>query len=326
MLHNFKHLTVLMVFMFASLITCKAQLVIHSGYQNGSYNKIANDLKKVAKKEAVPDTAKTSKSKSKIDTVSSELLKVKTSEGSIQNFRKLIKAGGNQMALMQHDVLTYQELADLRDGTHNTQDLRVLLTLGQEKIHLITYKGSKIEGLKDLKRKKVAIGTTNEGTHFTAKQMKKLTGINWQEIEIPVKEGFSALVKGEIDAFFLVGADPVYKLEFMSEEMKKYFKMVPIQDESLLVDYTMTTIKKGTYDWVKEDISTYGVNLLLVNRITYQTPEEDQLMQLFLNQVKENYEILSSTGHPNFKNVDFNLKNINKLKVSNATKVVFGVE
>ena len=211
------------LFLFPSLLM--SQLVIHSGYQNGSYYKIANDLKGIVKDQVSVDTIKISETKEKYDTIVTEFLKVKTSDGSVQNYRKLIKSSGGQMALMQQDVLTYQELMDLKDGTHNTDDLRVLLTLGQEKIHLITYKKSKIESLEDLKRKRVGIGISNEGTHFTAKQIKKLTKINWQDVEIPVTDGFSALLNGEIDAFFLVGADPCLQIAIHVRRDEEVFQV-----------------------------------------------------------------------------------------------------
>lgn len=321
-----KQVIILSVLLTLIPVFTKAQLVLHSGYQNGSYYKIANDLKSVVENKPKIDTIKVSKNKVKYDTIVSEFLKVKTSDGSVQNYRKLIKANANQMVLMQQDVLTFQELMDLKDGTNNTEDIRVLLTLGLEKVHLITYKKSKINSLSDLKRKKVGIGIKNEGTHFTALQLKKLTKINWVGVEIPVVDGFSALLNGEIDAFFLVGADPVHKLQFMSEEMKKYFRLVPIEHEALKEDYKETVIKKNTYDWVKEDVKTFGVNLLLLNRVAYVSETDKKQLKKFLTQIRENYKVLADTRHPNFKEIDFNMKYINKLKVSSISKSVFGVE
>ena len=112
----------------------------------------------------------------------------------------------------------------------------------------------------------------------------------------------------------------------MSEEMKKYFRLVPVEHEALVEEYKPTLIKKDTYDWVKQDVKTCGVNLLLMNRITYMSPEERKSIEYFLSMVRDNYKKLSTNCHSNFKEVDFNLATVNKLKVSEASKTVFGLE
>lgn len=318
-------LRVMLVMVFvSSAFVSKSQVQILTGFEGGSYYEMAKDLQEIIGEtyidvpyiDEVPvlglsgDTIQGMSGDSmrevqKIRKDSVDFVSIMTSDGSYYNFLKLNKDNVD-VTFLQYDVILYEELKDLKRKFQKTEDIRILLSLGVEEIHLITKRDNeKIKSLKDLKKKDVAIGSTMQGTNITAKFIKEKTKIDWYDVEIPFDKAFRALMNDDIDAFFFVGAAPVSSLNKLSPTLKDQIKLIPIVHDALKEIYEVATINPETYTWVEKPVQTYGVRSVLACSISGEDSDKVQLLTDFLKAIKDNIKELQADGHPIWKVVNF---------------------
>jgi len=267
---------------FAS--SMKAQMQLLSGLQGGTYQSLAQDIK--------------NNSSQKID--------VLTSLGSVDNYEKLMSDDNSINAtFIQYDVLLTNELKT----PSIREDLRVLLPLFlDEEIHLIARKGSDIKSLSDLRGKRVAIGTKDQGTYITATTIKQRTGIAWFDVELSSNDAYDALIKGSIDAYFYVGGVPVLSLSKLGADAK--IQLVNIKNKALKDIYRVKKIKKGTYAWQEKTITTFAVPTLLVVKVKNMSDDTQVKFNTLLNDVNTHIKDMQANGHPKWKDVYFKNQDI----------------
>lgn len=281
------------------------KVVILSGIEDGSYNRMAKDIRNLAKEDTLLE------------------IEVLTSRGSAYNFRKFIKSKYIDITFMQYDVLLYEQLFDMKHNRNFTKHIRLLLPLGTEQIHLITRTDSKINGIEDLKKKIVAIGSSDQGTNRTARYIKEKTEINWIDKEIALEASFLKLLNGTIDAFFFVGAAPVKKLDKLPKSLRTQIKLVPIIHPELEKDYKIATIPSNSYKWAEDAFETFAVNVVLVTDVQHETPEKIENLLKVLNLIQENISELKQNGHPAWKEVDFKFEDFDDFDLHQTAKEVF---
>lgn len=235
-----------------------------------------------------------------------DFLKVLDSEGSYFNFLKVNKASAD-IAFIQYDLLLYEAMQDLRRQYKKSDHIRVLLPMGTEEIHIITLRegnNSDIKDFNDLKKKRVGIGSSLMGTNITAKYIKEVTGVQWEDVEIPFNESLKALFNGSIDAFFYVGAKPVKDIMNIPEEMEDLITLIPIPRNKVLDNtYDRVSISPDDYKWLDKSIETYAVRSLLVTSIAGQTPEDEENIFKLLQCIKANKD--KAGYHSNWKDIEF---------------------
>lgn len=313
------------------------KLTIVTGFVGGSNYQMAMDMQRMTRKElGIPKYKIVTESKAvlnaKGDTVREEpiedggigapkfetiehtvatgdtinFLKVLDSEGSYYNFIKINKSG-TELAFIQYDVLLFEAMQDLKRSYKKTDGIRVLLPMGSEQIHIITLKSDDKKGITkfaDLKGKKVGIGSSLMGTNITSKYIKEVTGMKWEDVEIPFDKSFKALFNGSIDAFFYVGAKPVKDLANATPSMKNKLTLISIpQNETLDKAYQKVTITTEDYKWLSENIETYAVRSLLVTSLNGHNAEIEANIQKLLQIVKDKKG--SDQNHPNWKMIEF---------------------
>jgi TRAP transporter TAXI family solute receptor len=297
-----------------------AQITILSGFQGATYYEMSKDLEKIAPPvltaKQAPNTIKVPDPNDpsvEIDSVyytttydTVPFITVLSSDGAYYNFLKLEKTDVD-VTFLQYDVLLYEEMKDLTRKFKKTENIRILLSLGSEQIHLIARKDSKIAKLSDLKGKQVGIGSAMQGTNITAKFIKEKTKIAWKDVEIPYDRAFRALLVGEIEAFFFVGAAPVSSLNKLSPNLKDQIKMIPVEHKELDAVYEKTTISSSVYSWIDKDMPTYNIKTVMVCSTTGETPEKANNIDKFLQTIKNNLSTLQDPkkAHPQWKNVNF---------------------
>lgn len=239
----------------------KSQITVHSGVKGGSYYKIANDIRKISTGTVV----------------------VKNTIGSYLNLKEL--SAGN-LAFLQYDVLQNELLLDILKIRNKTDSIKIVLPLAQEEIHLIARSNAdnSITSLADLFDRTVAIGSENTGTSLTATSIKAITGVEWNDSKLSVKAAISALIKGNIDAFFFVSSSPVDQFKVFSQLPPSdniTYRLIPIKNRKLDEYYARTIIKKGTYDWADYDVETYAVRSIIITNTTGETDaQRKELIQL----------------------------------------------
>ena len=275
-------LVVLLIFLL-SATNSQAQIKLLSGLQGGTYFHLASDISHYA----------------------SQPVEVLTSNGSVDNFKQLMADNDINVAFMQYDVLLANKV--LNNKLQN--DIRVLFPLFlDEEIHLIAKKGSGIKRIKDLKGKKVAIGTPGQGTHVTALTIKEKLGIDWDNVEIGSNDAYEALMKGEIDAYFYVGGVPINSLMDMPDTAQ--IQLVNIKDRRLNDIYRKKKIKKGTYLWQKKTVKTFAVPTLIVVKIKGMSLDLEKKVNTLYYDIKNNISKMQETGHPKWQEVYYRNQDI----------------
>jgi len=265
-------------------INMDAQLQLLSGLKAGTYQSLAQDIRNN----------------------SSQKINVLTSNGSVDNFNQLISDDNSINAtFLQYDVLLSNEMKK----PSIRENLRVLLPLFlDEEIHLIARKGSDISNLSDLRGKRVAIGTKEQGTYVTATTIKQRTGIAWFDVEMSSNDAYKTLIDGSIDAYFYVGGVPVSSLSKFGADAQ--IKLVNIKHKALKDIYRPKKIKKGTYAWQDKKVSTFAVPTLLVVKIKNMSDDTQIKFNTLLNDVNTHIKTMQANGHPKWKDVYFKNQDI----------------
>lgn len=232
----------------------------------------------------------------------------KETKGAMDSFNALVDPNSQyKLAIIPSDLLYYMQAQDMRLNTEKTKNLKIVTPLEYQQIHLVTKASNNIHSLQDLHGKKVAIGTSEQSTHLTASLIKDYTGIEWITKKMHFNDSYQALSNGDIDAFFVVSAAPIEKLDINPQGMSATDKLVlvPLTDMSDWAEhYKPDVITKAEYSWLDGDVATYSVRgLLVVN--------ESKLTEMQRNDVKElrmaiiaKYDLLKENGHPIWKEIN----------------------
>ena len=265
-------------------LNMQAQLQLLSGLSGGTYQSLAQDIKNN----------------------SSQNVSVINSLGSVDNYNQLISNDNSINAtFLQYDVLLMNEMKT----PSIRENLRVLLPLFlDEEIHLISKKGSGITDLSDLRGKRVAIGSKNQGTYVTATMIKQRTGIAWFDVELSSNKAYQALLDGVIDAYFYVGGAPVTSLSKLKADAP--IQLVNIKHKALKDIYRKKKIKKGTYAWQTKAISTFAVPTLLVVKVENMSDDTQMKFNTLLADVQANLKKMQASGHPKWNEVYFKNQDI----------------
>jgi TRAP transporter TAXI family solute receptor len=130
--------------------------------------------------------------------------------GSVDNL-KLINAGKSEVAFSMADAgwEAYQGVEKFKDGKVN---VRTLMVLYPNKMHVVTIDGTGISKLGDLKGKRVSTGSAGSGTEIMAMRVLEAAGIDGRkdvkQERLGVAESVNAMKDRKLDAFFWVGGLP----------------------------------------------------------------------------------------------------------------------
>ena len=179
--------------------------------------------------------------------------------------------------------------------------LRIIAKLYPEDMHLVMKKGMKLNGLGDLKGKRVGIAQAGSGTQIAVEMILGQYGVNRgniDEAELNNSQSAERIADGHLDAYFYVAGTPVAAMiqldntkgmelySFSDAEVKAAHDILPYYGQSL--------IPAGTYAGIDYDVNTIAVNGILVTSI-------DQDEQLIYDITKalwnKNTRRLLDTGH-----------------------------
>lgn len=150
-------------------------------------------------------------------------------------------------------------------------DLRIIANLFPEDLHLVLPKGGKLNGLKDLKGKRVGIAQAGSGTQIAVELILADHGINRSNIdeaELNNSQSAERISDGQLDAYFYAAGTPVAAMiqldntkgmelySFTGAEVKQANKSVPY--------YIPSKIPAGTYAGINYDVNTVAVSGILV--------------------------------------------------------------
>ena len=158
-------------------------------------------------------------------------------------------------------------------------DLRVIANLYPEDMHLVLPKGKSLNGLADLKGKRVGIAQAGSGTQIAVELILDDHGVNRgniDEAELNNAQSAERLADGQLDAYFYAAGTPVAAMiqldntkgmdlySFTDKEVARANKRVPY--------YIPSVIPAGTYPGVRYDVNTVAVSGILATNANQ--PEE----------------------------------------------------
>jgi uncharacterized protein len=251
-------------------------LTIATGSAEGTYFKIAQDIKQIAEKDGIP-------------------IEIIQTGGSFDNIN-LLGAGKADLAIMQLDVLRVVAEIMLKEGGINVlQEAKVVLNLYLEEIHVIA-KDKNIVTLNQLQGKRVAVGPEKSGSALTAEVLLAGFGVKIDAVFDAPDEAVRKLNKGDIDALIFIGGAPVPAFQ----NLDKSFHFVSFPSDSGLEQiYPKKKIERSVYPWADE-FETHAVPSVIMTRNRGESDYVLSVQKLVLS-ILINKDYLDSTGHPKWK-------------------------
>lgn len=160
-------------------------------------------------------------------------------------------------------------------------DLRVIANLYPEDLHLVMPKDKSLDGLADLKGKRVGIAQAGSGTQIAVELIlgdHDVNRGNIDEAELNNSQSAERLADGQLDAYFYAAGTPVAAMIQLdnTKGMELYsFTDVEVKQANTTVPYYIPSqIPAGTYPGVDYDVNTVAVSGMLVTN----TKIDDELI------------------------------------------------
>jgi uncharacterized protein len=253
-----------------------AALTIATGSAEGTYFKIAQDIKQLVEKDDIP-------------------IEIIQTGGSFDNIN-LLGGGKVDLAIMQLDVLRFVAEVMLKEtGINVLQETRVVLNLYLEEIHVIA-RDENIRTLNQLQGKKVSVGPEKSGSALTAEVLLAGFGLKIDAVFDAPEDAVKKLGQGDIDALIFIGGAPVPA--FRNLDKSFHFVALPA-DSGLEQIYPKKKIEKSVYSWADE-IETHAVPSVIMTRNRAENDYSSVLQKLVLA-ILVGKETLDLTGHPKWK-------------------------
>lgn len=155
-------------------------------------------------------------------------------------------------------------------------DLRTLIVLYPNLMHVATVESTGIKSMKDLKGKRVSTGAPGSATEVMAFRLLEAAGLDKDKDvkreRLSVAESVNAVKDRKIDAFFWVGGLPTAAVTDLANSPGMKIVMVDTTDEVPAMNkkygnlYFPTVIPKATYSGMTKDNKVAAVaNILVVN-------------------------------------------------------------
>jgi len=155
-------------------------------------------------------------------------------------------------------------------------DLRTLLVLYPNLMHVVTVESAGIKSMKDLKGKRISTGAPGSATEVMAFRLLEAAGLDKDKDvkreRLSVAESVNAVKDRKIDAFFWVGGLPTAAVTDLANSPGMKIVMVDTNDEVVAMNkkygnlYFPTVIPKATYSGMGKDNKVAAVaNILVVN-------------------------------------------------------------
>lgn len=269
-----------------------------TGPKTGTYIAIGRDVAAVAAKAGVE-------------------VEVKPSEGSVDNIKRINSKENAGLGIVQSDVLGFLARSQKADTRRMAADLRMVMPLYQEEVHVLARK--EVTDMRQLNGKRVVAGEDGSGHMLTAVNIMALLGVApAQIIRSAPPQGVLALLEGQADAVFFVGGKPVkifQNLEQLkSEDGARYQQFLndvhflPLSDAKLLEEYHPAELTPEDYGFIHERVPTVSATAVLVAHdfspsSSHPRPERCESVRKLAHALKTALPQLKESRHPKWKEV-----------------------
>ena len=215
--------------------------------------------------------------------------------GSVDNL-KLIGSKQSEVALVMVDAaLDALKGEDKFKG--NKVEVRTLMVLYPNRMHVVTVEGKGIENMSDLKGKRVSTGSPGSATEVMAFRVIEGAGLDkdkdMRRERLGVAESTNALKDGKIDAYFWVGGLPTAAVTDLGASPGVKIKLI---DHTEVVDkmnakygdlYTTGVIPAKTYPGQDKDNRISVVQNILVANASMSDKVAYDIVKTFIEKQPE---------------------------------------
>jgi TRAP transporter TAXI family solute receptor len=224
--------------------------------------------------------------------------------GAFENV-ELIRRGELDSALVQADVAHWSHYGT---GPYITKapisELRVVANIFRVAVHVVVRADSQIRTIYQLEGKRVSLGPAGSGARENSRDILGVYGISVGDIKVrQLKPGpaADALMAGEIDAYFEVGAEPIAAIADLAKQLPLRLLAVAGPPGKILREtrpfFAKAKITDGTYENV---LGVPSVSLAEQWIISANTPIE-RVKDLTRALWHENTRRMLAEAHPNGK-------------------------
>ena len=210
------------------------------------------------------------------------------SRGSIENLLWL-ERGDVELGIAQQDVAYYALHGQETFAGRALGGVRALSALYPEMIQVVVRRDGPVQGIADLRGRRVALGAQGSGTAFNARQILQAAGVlqEVRALEAPFEEAMTQLEQGNLDAAFITAGVPTRVIQALAERVP--IRILPIDGplrQELMRRYPFfseASLPAGSYG-APGAIGTVAITALLVCQAALPEETVTQLLQaLFAN-------------------------------------------
>ena len=228
--------------------------------------------------------------------------------GSVDNCRQIV-SGKLQMGLAQSNIAWYAYQGSGIDAFEGKpgRELRGMLMLYPEVIHILVRKLAGISSVADLKGKLVYVGDTGSGTVEDVVNVLTAAGLTTGDLRAAVRgnagDAVNLLVDGQIDAMFYtvgVGSRAVTQaLESGQIDLLDVPQQLLAALHEKFPFYTALTLPAGTYRGIAHPVSTITLRAMLVATSSLPADAVQNFMETVF--VKNLERLYDKALNPNLK-------------------------
>lgn len=230
-----------------------------------------------------------------------------SSGGSVANVNA-IRGGEMNMGVVQSDIQykAYEGIQNFEQAGP-FKDLRAVFALHGEPLTVVARSDANIDGVKDLKGKRVNLGNPGSGQRDTMEVVMQALGWTRDDFamvsELDAAEQAAALGDNNIDAMVYVAGHPNGSIQEATTTVDA--KLVSVSGEEIdkLIEersyYAKATIPGGLYRGNDQDVETFGVRATLMT----STDTSEEVVYETVKAVFENFDRFKRL-HPAFATLE----------------------
>ncbi|MEI7531441.1 MAG: TAXI family TRAP transporter solute-binding subunit [Betaproteobacteria bacterium] len=227
--------------------------------------------------------------------------------GSVDNLN-LIGTGKPYVGFTMADA-AFDAIQGTGKFTNRKTEIRNLLVLYPNRMHVVTVESTGIKTIKDIKGKRISTGSPGSATEVMALRVLEAAGLekgrDYQNERLSVAESVNAIKDRKIDAFFWVGGLPTAGVTDLANSPGNKIVMIDNDDEVAAMNkkygnlYYTDVIPKSMYSGMQKDNKVSAVaNMLVVNA----TMPDDQAYKIVKAIFDHQKELVAT--HTEYSNVN----------------------
>ncbi len=230
---------------------------------------------------------------------------VESTGGSVYNINT-IKNGELDFGIAQSDVVYQASNGQKKFEGKPVKKLRSVMAIYPELFTLVTRKEAGINGITDIKGKRINLGNPGSGNEATALGMFKALGMSKADLSfagvLKAGEAPDALRDNKIDGYFYMVGHPTANIKDASNSVD--IQITPIKGEKIDAYvkanpyFAQADVPAGLYKGVDKPVPTFGVKAVLVT----STDVSDKAVYTLVKAILENFDAFKKL-HPAYANI-----------------------